>query len=283
MDAIRLFLLSLTFCFSFIDLMKKGIVIRNVADLRSGADFHSERKSQLLYNETLTVEGKAKGYLKIRLPDGYYGWIDERAVSLLSNNEYRKIGKALNYRVKALTAKIYHRDKSNATAPPYLFYGTKIRIKSRKGRLGYVDDNGGGTDRIALKKIEKILNEPIIKGRQIVNDCRRLLGTPYLWGGKTPFGIDCSGLTQIVYGRHGIVLPRDSKDQRGLGEKVDRNDIKSGDLLFFKGHVAIAVDRRRIIHASLAEGGVAVNSLFEEDSVYRKDLDKGFLEARRVL
>ena len=90
-------------------------------------------------------------------------------------------------------------------------------------------------------------------------------------------------MVQRVYARFGIILPRDSKDQRKAGHRITGDEILPGDLLFFSGHVAVAIDKYRIIHSSLAEGGVAINSLNPEDSDFRKDLFDTFLEARRVI
>ena len=104
----------------------------------------------------------------------------------------------------------------------------------------------------------------------VVNDCMKFLGVPYKWGGKSPFGFDCSGLVQTAFKMNGISMPRDSKDQYGL---VKNNKImpleyaKPGDLLFFKEngkicHVGIYDDNFHFIHCS---GMVKRNSLNEED------------------
>lgn len=121
------------------------------------------------------------------------------------------------------------------------------------------------------------------KSNELVMEAEKFLGAPYLWGGRSFFGIDCSGFAQTIMRRFGISLPRDTKDQINCGEDVKREDIKSGDLLFFPRHVTIAVSDTQMIHSSLSNGGVAYNSFDPQSRVYSKYLDESFVTARRVL
>jgi len=86
-----------------------------------------------------------------------------------------------------------------------------------------------------------------------------------------------------VFSRFGVFLPRDTKDQIKCGREVEQKEIVTGDLLFFKRHVAIATPRGRIIHSSVGGGGVRINSLRAGQELYRADLDRDYVTARRVL
>src|SRR5690606_11637370 len=117
-------------------------------------------------------------------------------------------------------------------------------------------------------------------------------GAPYLWGGVTLNGVDCSGFTQAVMWMHGIALPRDSDLQERTGTGVslglDLDELRPGDLLFFaeKGarvsHVAISLGGPLIIHSALGNGGVHSNDLTGDDPLERK-LAEMFVSARRLL
>lgn len=117
-------------------------------------------------------------------------------------------------------------------------------------------------------------------------------GTSYLWGGITPWGADCSGLVQSVFGLHGVQLRRDAWQQARQGESGPAGllDAAIGDLLFFSDrvdghvtHVAIALGERRLVHLALGRGGYAVENLDEAGDAYVAKLRERFRHARRVL
>ena len=115
-------------------------------------------------------------------------------------------------------------------------------------------------------------------------------GTSYQWGGVTPWGADCSGFVQTIYGVHGVPLPRDAHQQALLGVEVSRSALQPADLLYFSDradkritHVGIALAGDRLVHIALGRGGFALEWLGDADDAYVVALSARFVTARRVV
>jgi beta-lactamase class A len=264
--------------------MKYGVVVRNVADMRAEPKFQSERKSQALFDEPVTIEETRDGYCLVRQSDGYFGWVDERALHYVTKDNFELIRTRANYQTVCAVCRISSLEKGKRT-PPFIFYGTRLHLVEKSGNKGVVMTGKSHLVRVAMRNLDIIPdpNKRPVRRMDIIKEAQKFLGVPYLWGGITPFGFDCSGFVQMIFRNRGIILPRDSKDQRGCGKRIEPAEILAGDLLFFKGHVAIAIDKCKFIHSSLGSGGVAVNSLNPKDNDYRKDLADIFIEARRTI
>ena len=115
-------------------------------------------------------------------------------------------------------------------------------------------------------------------------------GTSYQWGGVTPWGADCSGFVQTIYGVHGVPLPRDAHQQALLGVEVSRSALQPADLLFFSDrddtritHVGLALAGDRLVHIALGRGGFGLEWLGDADDAYVVALSARFVTARRVV
>ncbi len=146
---------------------------------------------------------------------------------------------------------------------------TKVTLAD--GREGYTRSSW-----VAAEEFDPGLPEFELR-RRLCDAARLYLGTPYRWGGKTPMGIDCSGLVSMSYLLNGIIIYRDAKIMEGFPiREIPREEMKEGDLLLFPGHVAMYLGDGLYIHSTGKAGddGVRFNSLDPADDRYREDLDK---------
>ncbi|PWB75965.1 hypothetical protein C3F09_01510 [candidate division GN15 bacterium] len=264
--------------------MRFAFVATNLLDLWAEPRFNSERSSQLFFCELLTIHDEQQGYLLAKQADGYTGWVDKRHVVEIDESAYKAYSAGPKSVVKTPQSIILDA-KRTKTPPHFLFYGTYVRAVRNSKEMVIVALPDGAKRTIKSSAITPVKSRTRdrVTGAMLVAEARRFLGVPYLWGGVSPAGFDCSGLVQTICRRFGLYVPRDTKDQLAAGTEVPRKQVKTGDLLFFKRHVGFAVDRDKIIHASVGGSGVRVNSLQPGLADYREDLDRDFNQARRLL
>lgn len=222
------------------------IVVNGVADIRKMPKFRSERISQLIYGETFEVLENLGEFTLIESMDGVRGYIK-------STN----IGEGGERRFKL-------RDRYRARGKIFP-YGS------------YVSNGDVEKYRIPARYLAEMEEE-----FDIVNEAKKFLGVPYLWGGTSDFGYDCSGMVQRLFKfSRNRIIPRNSRDQMNASTTVDGFDnARRGDLVFFKGHVALYMGRGRIIHANGTYSQVTVNNMFD-GSQYSEYLKKIFLKIGR--
>jgi cell wall-associated NlpC family hydrolase len=228
------------------------------AAVRADPDADAERVTELRYGADAVGFDVRDGWRRVRAPDGYLGWVDPDALGHPVSLE------ADVQTTDALT--VDGVDVPRGTDCEVLGDG---RVRFRTG--AEVD----GAGRVAPAA------DPT--GESVVATAREYLRTPYRWGGMTGDGIDCSGLVWVAYRCHGVTLPRDADQQRGVGDPVGRDELAAGDLLFFPGHVAIATGSESFVHAYGPAEAVVENSLDPDAADHVADLDESFACARRVL
>ncbi len=265
--------------------MRYAYVTTNLLDLWSRPKFDSGRVSQLLFGETVAVSSVRSGYARVVQADGYSGWAAQAHLKSISRQQLSVYAKGVNRVVSGEKAVVHGSPRSADLQPHFIYYGSRLWASGRaRGFVRCVLPDRS----VVLLKPQRIRPIKSRKGREakpsrIVSEAKRFLGVPYLWGGISPSGFDCSGFVRAVFGAFGIYLPRDTKDQIWCGEKVARQDIRAGDLLFFKRHVGLALAGEKIVHASIGGSGVRINSLSPDAENYRPDLDRSFAMARRIL
>ena len=192
----------------------------------------SEVTSQILYGEKFKILSKNKNWIKIKsLFDNYIGYI--------KNENYIKNYKP-THKVYSVKAFIY--SKPNNKTKSFLPFASKFKIIYENKNFIQFDKN-----KWLKKKDIKNINH---KEKDFLKILRLFLKTKYVWGGKTCKGIDCSALLQLFYYYNNSFYPRDTKDQiRYLTKQLKRKVFKKGDIIFWKGHVAVCIDSKKLIHA----------------------------------
>lgn len=214
--------------------------IAAVAPLRRAPSADAELMTQALRGERVTIydhnsDGWAWGQLD---SDGYVGWLPDAALA--------KPGPAPTHRVSALRTFAFPGPSIKLPPVETLVMGSLLTVTREDGAFT-ITREGWHLPKSHLAAIGH-------READFVAVAERFIGTPYLWGGKSSFGIDCSGLVQISLNASGIGCPRDSDmQQASLGRAIDvaeTGNLRRGDLLFWKGHVAIARDANTIVHAN---------------------------------
>jgi len=237
-----------------------AVVRRDVADVRALPSADSELVDQAHYGEHVTVLGESGDRRYVQGSDQYLGWlhIDDLAVFT---------GYAERHVVAVLFADVRDAPRGDAEVIARLPAGTTLpETTSRPDgwrethlgpgwRTGYV----APTDLVDVRA----LPHGYPTADDYLKTAESFIGVPYLWGGTTALGLDCSGLVQQVYRLNGVALPRDADQQAMLGRRVE--EARAGDLMFFGAetvtHVALATSATEFIHAPMKGGVVERNRL----------------------
>lgn len=236
-----------------------------------------ERSDELLLGmEAEVLDTPRPGWLRVRTPYRYTGFVPaHRLLRGRSANPWARRPKAVVSRAlcdvlsaPGLQAPLLLSLTRGALlsptgAPEEGWQGTLLP----GGRLGYVR-----ADSLAPWPPPPVREEQALR-RQLADTALSYLGAPYRWGGKTPLGIDCSGLVSMAYLLNGVVICRDARLEPGFPVRpVPFPALGVGDLLYFPGHVAMYLGNGQFIHATARDGAVAVGSLEPDGPGYRPDL-----------
>ncbi len=231
-----------------------GIVLLMCIPCRAEPNDRAEIVTQLLFGETYQViEKQEKWYLVENTADGYRGWICAKQHAELVESEFNQI--------------------TASHSPININEGCSVELEIGKVRLGLgakLPNYSSGSIRLNGK--EYLVNDAsfTVEGLNIQHVAKMFLNTPYLWGGRSSAGIDCSGFTQLCYSIMGCQLPRDAWQQAEFGNEIAFDNLMVGDLVFFDNdqgkitHVGLMLENFKIIHAS---GRVRIDRL-RRDGIY---------------
>ena len=240
--------------------MKYGISNLSISPLRSETTDQAEMVNQILFGEHFKVLEVRKKWSRVRLAhDSYEGWLCNKQWKEISEEDYKQLDKdipTITTDILDIITKEYQQPIVIGSILP--FYKSGHALINNE-----------------LYKFEGLTTQGYVKKEKLRENALIYLNAPYLWGGRSPLGIDCSGLTQMVYRLQGIDLPRDAYQQAKVGTTLSFiEESEPGDLAFFDNdegkviHVGMILEENHIIHAS---GKVRIDRI-DQQGIFNNDL-----------
>ncbi|MDA7502306.1 C40 family peptidase [Chitinophagales bacterium] len=246
--------------------MRYGVCDLTVIPLRARPNHESEMVSQILFAETFKILDQTDNWLHIKCSaDNYTGWVDEKQIIELELETFDAIRSASSVFAKDIvhTAKSIYKELPVLMGSPLPFY--------RNHQFSLFENKFKYDGTVVDLRTESTSRE------QLKTNALKFINAPYLWGGRSPLGIDCSGFVQTVYRFANIQLNRDAADQAEQGRLINQiEDSETGDLAFFANergkitHVGIMLNNNQIIHA---HGRVRIDSV-DPSGIFNVDTGK---------
>ncbi|HET8728439.1 MAG TPA: NlpC/P60 family protein [Alphaproteobacteria bacterium] len=244
--------------------------LRGIVPLRRGPGDSAPQLTELLYGETFTAYEEKDGWLWGQCDaDGYVGYVraDGTAAEPVEPT----------HRVRALRCFLYPEPDFKISPLKALSVGARLAVVERSGAYARIAPEGW-VHETAIEPLDAVAPD-------YVETAHRFLGVPYLWGGRSSLGIDCSGLVQVSLAMAGVNAPRDSyMQQAAVGDLVDPSGaapLRRGDIVFFPGHVGLMADSEKLVHATAHTMCVTVEPVADVAARTLKSDGSGIIAVRR--
>ena len=252
----------------------------SVINIRSKPKHSAELGTQGLLGMRLKVLDKKGDFYRVQTPDKYMSWVDHGGNQRMNTNEFRVWEQKNKIIYTKNSGFVYEKKNDNSTRVSDITFGGILAINKEHDSFYEVEYPDG---RIGfVKKSEAVLYNSWLKNNPsnatfIEESAKTMLGVPYLWGGTSPKGNDCSGFTKTVYLMNGFVIPRDASQQIHAGKVVDENlkfeGLAKGDLLFF-GKKATADKKQRVSHVGIWLGNEKGEFIHSSKNVHLSSINK---------
>lgn len=274
-----------------------AVVNVSVANIRTEGKHQAELATQAVLGTRLQVLKKQRSWYLVQTPDRYIGWIDGGAIQLFDSAGVQTWSAAEQYIFTQPFGFAYEQPDKNAGTVSDLVFGSLLNHLSTDGgfiKFVYPDGRRAYVAQSDVQPYTEWLLNRRATGENLVSSAKQLLGLPYLWGGTSFKGVDCSGFTKTVFFMNGLMLSRDASQQAMQGSLVNTthgwSELKPGDLLFFGApaseekkarivHVGMWLGNSRFIHAS---NRVRINSVDPAAADFDGFEVSRFLFARRI-
>jgi len=287
--------------------LEYGLANLSVCNNRSAPQNSAEMLTQMILGTPLQVLKKVGGYYLVKTPDGYLSYTDGTAVSLINKDDFEQWKKSKRI---IFTEDFGHAfSKANVTSMRVsdLVKGNILQVLAEEKsyyKVVFPDKRTGYVKKTAAKSFSEWEKNTNPNADAILETAKTLIGVPYLWGGTSIKGVDCSGFTKTSYFLNGIIIPRDASQQALAGSAVDVLDsdsisvekclknLQPGDLLFFSAAKRRGVNGGRVSHTAIymgkgefiqAAGMVKISSLLPTAANYDEHQSKTLVSARRFL
>ncbi len=277
-----------------------GIVSVSVANMRAKPSHQSELVNQILMGSSVKVL-KRQGYwylIQTEPPENYIGWLEEGSLSIVDLQGFKKWRDMKKLIFTDYFGFVYSQKDKKSIPVSDLSMGNILGFEKREGNWFKVilpDGRSGYVEKNSVEDYEKWKASAKPSVENVINTAKKFVGFPYLWGGTSVRGFDCSGFTKIVFKMNGFELPRDADQQSRLGVEIDPGkdfeNLKPGDLLFFGQkaedgklekitHVGIYLGNKEFIHCS---GKVSVDSFDPKAPNFNEYRYRTFVKAKRLI
>jgi beta-lactamase class A len=256
--------------------MKYAVVGKPRIDYLVSPSEESGLADEGLYGMPLEILGEENGFYKVKTHYGYTGYAKGKDMVMIDENQLNKWIIDSKFTIIKDIADLLSGPNCKHRSMITLYRGSKIislgqeegnftKVQLLDGSIGYIRSEFIKKDEF----IDPFANEEEFRER-LIKTALMYMETQYKWGGKTPMGIDCSGLTSMSYMLNGVLIYRDAKLEGDNLFEISRDQLKKGDLIYFPGHIAMYIEDGLFIHSVDRYNGVTLNSLNEDDPLYSK-------------
>ena len=275
-----------------------GIVNLSVANLRSKPDHPAELATQALLGTPVKIYKKRSGFYLIQTPDNYIAWVDDDGITLMNETQLKEWNKSEKILYTNDFGFSYSETDLKSQRVSDLVIGDiliKEGVENNYCKVKYPDGRIAFIEKENCVEFNNWMDNTYPTEENIISTAKSFMGIPYLWGGTSAKGMDCSGFTKTVYYLNGVVMSRDASQQVNTGILVDTNNgfdnLQPGDLLFFGSrktekrneritHVGIYIGDYEYIHAA---GEVKINSLNVNAKNFNLYRLNHFIRAKRII